>query len=146
MPDNPTANDPADVIDRWFELFNGHDSARWSECYAEDIVFEDVALQKTFKGREEMAEFMRVWVDACPDTLVERGDIIIAGDRAAVAWNGKGTLLGHFSHLPETAVRGSRIDNRGLSIMEFAENGLIRRQTDYYDVLNVLRQIGVIPG
>ncbi|MEU8266524.1 nuclear transport factor 2 family protein [Sphaerisporangium sp. NPDC049002] len=144
MTDNRPANDPADVIEKWFEYFNTYDCARWVECYAEDAVLEDIALQRTFKGREELVEFMRVWVDACPDTRIEKGDVILAGDRAAVPWNGLGTLLGHFPHLPETAVRGSRINNRGLSLMEFAENGLIKRQTDYYDVLAVLRQIGVV--
>ncbi|MEZ0071258.1 nuclear transport factor 2 family protein [Planotetraspora sp. GP83] len=138
-------NDPADTIEKWFATFNSYDAERWAECYTEDAVFEDIALRRTFKGRKELADFMRIWVEACPDTHVEMGEAVIADRRAAVPWNGTGTLLGNFPHLPESAARGSRIDNRGLSLMEFTEDGLIRRQTDYYDVLAVLQQIGVLP-
>ncbi|MCG5217681.1 nuclear transport factor 2 family protein [Streptosporangium sp. KLBMP 9127] len=144
MTDQPPAT-PATTLRKWFAYFNDHDSERWARCYTEDAVFEDIALGKTFKGRTELADFMRVWVDACPDTRVDMGEALISGNRAAVPWRGGGTLTGTFSHLPETAVRGSFIDNRALSLMEFDENGLIVRQTDYYDVLAVLRQIGVVP-
>ncbi|MFC7385364.1 nuclear transport factor 2 family protein [Sphaerisporangium rhizosphaerae] len=145
MTSTNTPDRPAEVIRRWFECFNTHDHVRFAECYTEDAVLEDIALGRTFKGREELAEFMRVWVEACPDTRCEPGEVILDGDRAAVPWNGTGTLLGTFPHLPDTAVKGSRIDNRGLSVMEFADNGLISRQTDYYDTMAILRQIGLIP-
>ncbi|GII77559.1 hypothetical protein Sru01_25410 [Sphaerisporangium rufum] len=135
----------AATVARCFAAFNDHDTDAYVRCFTDDGTLEDIALQQTFKGHAELAEFMDRWVAACPDTRVDLAEPIISGNRAAVPWLGLGTLTGHFPHLPATAVRGSRIENRGLSLMEFSDDGLVRRQADYYDIFAVLRQIGVVP-
>ena len=107
----------AATIARCFAAFNDYDTDRWARCYAEDAVFEDIALGRTWKGREDLADFMRTWLAACPDTHIELGEPIISGHRAAVPWRGGGTLEGSFEHLPDTAVRGSRIDKISRSLL-----------------------------
>jgi steroid delta-isomerase-like uncharacterized protein len=141
----PSRTPPATLVDRWLESFNRHDEVAFTECYSVAGVLEDVALGRFFKGRVELAEFMTVWVAACPDTRVELEKVLFTEQGAAVAWTGFGTLTGDFPHLPPNAVRGSRIEQRGLSLMEFDDDGLIKHQTDYWDFFTVLRQIGLIP-
>ncbi|HEV2783942.1 MAG TPA: nuclear transport factor 2 family protein [Actinophytocola sp.] len=133
------------LVDRWLDAFNSYDATAFAACYTEDAVLEDAALKRFFRGRTELAEFITVWVQACPDTYLKLEKVVIGDGGAAVAWTGVGTLSGTFPHLPPTAVRGSRIEQRGLSLMEFSETGLIKAQTDYWDSFTVLRQIGVIP-
>jgi steroid delta-isomerase-like uncharacterized protein len=145
MSSEQSPNDPATVIARCFDAFNRYDSDGYAACYTEDVVFDDTALRRTFKGRPELAEFMRDWLDACPDSWMDVGEVVIGDGRAAVAWTGTATLTGTSPYVPETAVRGSRIHQRGLSLMEFGPDGLIRHQTDYYDLVAILQQIGVLP-
>lgn len=140
-----SVNRPAEVIDRLFAAFNRYDATAFGACYSVDTVFEDTALRKFFHGRGAIEEFLRVWVAACPDSRIDVDEVIIGDGKAAAAWVGTGTLTGEFEHLPPTAVRGSTIRQRGLSVFEFDADGLIKRQTDYYDVLAILQQIGVLP-
>lgn len=146
MAVQPALDTPVRLIDRWIEAFNAYDVVAFGECYGVDAVLEDTALQRVFTGRDEVAGFMRNWLAACPDTGIELDEVVVGTGTAAVAWTGTGTLLGDFTHLPPGAVRGSRLTQRGVSIMRFGPDGLISSQTDYYDVLGVLRQIGLVPA
>jgi steroid delta-isomerase-like uncharacterized protein len=142
----PPGNQSATIVDRWSDAFNRHDAAAYVACYTEDAVFDDVALHRIFNGREELAEFFNEWDAASPDSRVDVERVLPIDGGVVVTWTGRGTLSGEFPHLPPTAVRGSRIDLRAVSILDLSPDGLIKRHTDYYDLFSLLRQIGVIPG
>ncbi|HVK21228.1 MAG TPA: nuclear transport factor 2 family protein [Actinokineospora sp.] len=133
------------LLFRLFDTFNRYDVEAFAACYAEDAVMHDVAIGKTFTGRAEIAEFLRVWLAASPDSHIEIGEPIVAGDRASVTWVGTGTLTGDFAHIPG-AVYGSTVNQRAVSVLRFDADGLIVEHFDYYDMFGLLRQMGIIPA
>ncbi|GGK91412.1 hypothetical protein Sme01_53720 [Sphaerisporangium melleum] len=142
----PPGHETVTIVDRWSTAFNRHDAAEYVACYAADAVFEDVGLHRIFHGRAELTQFFNEWDEASPDSRVDVERIMPTDGGAVVTWTGRGTLSGEFSHLSPTAVPGSRIELRAISVLEISADGLIQRHTDYYDVLTLLRQIGVVSG
>jgi steroid delta-isomerase-like uncharacterized protein len=142
----PPGNQTATIVDRWSNAFNSHDAAGYVACYTEDAVFKDIALHRTFNGREELFDFFTEWDGGSPDSRVDVDRVLPTDSGFVVTWTGRGTLSGDFSHLPPTAVRGSRIELPAVSILEITPEGLISSHTDYYDLFSLLKQIGVIPA
>ncbi|WP_436493810.1 ester cyclase [Actinokineospora sp. HUAS TT18] len=133
------------LVARLFDTFNSRDVEAFAACYAEDAVMRDMAIGKTFTGRAEIAEFLRVWLAASPDSHIAVGEPIVSGDRAAVTWNGTGTLTGDFAHIPG-AVYGSKVDQHAVTVLRFGPDGLIAEHFDYYDMFGLLQQMGIVPA
>ncbi|MGA6161591.1 nuclear transport factor 2 family protein [Amycolatopsis magusensis] len=133
-----------ELVERWATAFNNRDVDAYIACYTEDLIFEDVALHRNFHGRTELAAFFTEWDAASPQSRVDVDRVLPTETGAVVTWTGRGVLSGHFPHLPPTAVPGSRIDLRAISVLDVDPDGLIVRHTDYYDVFTLLQQIGVI--
>ncbi|GAB2735664.1 nuclear transport factor 2 family protein [Amycolatopsis magusensis] len=133
-----------ELVERWATAFNNRDVDAYVSCYTEDLIFEDVALHRTFHSRPELARFFTDWDAASPESRLDVDRVLPTETGVVVTWTGRGVLSGNFPHLPPTAVRGSRIDLRAISVLDIDPDGLIVRHTDYYDVFTLLQQIGVI--
>ena len=134
----PTAEE---VARSTIEAFKARDfdtvAANWSEEGVEDIVPLGI-----LRGRDEILENARGTYAVSPDLEVTIESIVADDRRAAVQWRGSGTFTGEpFNGIEPT---GARMELRFVEVMEI-EDGLIVRNTVYYDAAAIARQIGMMP-
>ncbi|OQD16942.1 hypothetical protein UE98_29335 [Burkholderia cenocepacia] len=111
--------------------------------FTDDIVYFDVPLLAEMKGKEELKNFAVAFFAAFPDVQFTRtSPPVVSGDRAAVTWRVTGTQKGQFLDVPAT---NKTMDVMGVSMMEF-KDGKIARNSDYWDMATLLRQIGHMPA
>jgi steroid delta-isomerase-like uncharacterized protein len=107
------------------------------EEYADDFV----AIGE-FRGKDAVRGFFRELFEAMPDfeLTIER---VVADDAAvAVKWHARGTFDG--GPFQEIQATGKAVQIRGVDFFEI-EDGLIRRNTVFYDGASFARQIGMLP-
>lgn len=130
------------VVNRHLAAENEH---RMKETLAElhpDCLFEDLPLERTYRGRAEAEIYYRTWWDAF--------DLTVKGERrhwsedgafmiAETWYNGihKGPFLDH----PATG-RPIRFP---LAVVIPFRDGLMAGERFYYDLSTLMRQIGVLP-
>jgi steroid delta-isomerase-like uncharacterized protein len=109
---------------------------------APDYVDDFIAIGE-FRGRDAVREFFRETFAALPDFAMTVDRIVADDSSAAVQWHMSGTFTGG----PFQGIRptGRRVDLRGVDVMEIAD-GLIQRNTIYYDGASFARQIGLLPA
>ena len=131
------------VVQRWADAWNAADPERMAALFTADGVYEDFAFQARFQGRDGVALWVSITTASIRDARVELVDAFRAGDRAAARWIFSGTDTGAFARdLPPT---GKSFSVPVASLFEL-EGRLIRRVGDYYNLADLLRQIGLPAG
>jgi len=77
------------VVERFNEAFNRHDTDALAPLLTDDTVFEDtspVPDGKRIEGKTAVVEFWRGWFERNPDAHFEAEEMIVSGDRAVVRW------------------------------------------------------------
>jgi steroid delta-isomerase-like uncharacterized protein len=133
---------PAEVARAAFDAVARRDAEGVAQYAAPEAVDDFVALGE-FKGREAIRAFFVEVFAAFPDFQMSV-DRIVADDTVAVAqWH----CEGNFTGAPFQGMRptGRHVALRGVDVIEVAD-GLIQRNTIYYDGASFARQIGLLPG
>jgi steroid delta-isomerase-like uncharacterized protein len=133
---------PEEVARAAFEAVAAHDLdailAQWSPEGVQDWVAVGV-----FRGHDEIRELFAGVFGATPDfqMIVER---VIGDDETAwVQWRSSGTFTGTpFMGLEPT---GRSVSLRGVDVMQI-EDGVIVRNTVYYDGAAFARGVGMLPA
>ena len=130
------------IVIEHVEAENARDMARVMRTYAEVAVFEDVPREVCFEGKEAIAASYQERFKAFPD-MVRTIDRMTTGDQGAVTEiTMSGVQKGVYAGLPpRPGVQSLRI------AAHFSVNpeGLITRETVYYDALTVAVDLGVLP-
>ncbi len=130
------------VVVEHVEAENARDMARVMRTYAEGAVFEDVPQARLFDGKAAIAASYQERFDAFP-TMVRTIERLTVGDDGAVTEiTMRGEQTGVYAGLPP------RPGEQVLRIAaHFAVNadGLIVRETAYYDQLAAAVELGVLP-
>jgi steroid delta-isomerase-like uncharacterized protein len=93
------------------------------------------------RGKKELNEFIKNTFVWSPDVKFEMKSFFSTGDRIASEWVMSGTHAGDVPGLPAT---GKSFSIRGASIIELRK-GKVSRQTDYYNLVSFLKQVGLLP-
>ena len=113
-------------------------SGRISEAianFAEEFRFKDHGIDLDFNEKERLAEFFQKTREFYPDSFRQADTILISGDRVAVEWTVRATLIEpSFSGLSRTVP----ISLQGVSMVR-TDNGKITDWADYYDGLTSRR-------
>jgi steroid delta-isomerase-like uncharacterized protein len=136
----------ADFAKRWVEAWNSHQPERLLELMTADIVYDDSSWPRTMRGHDDVRELLRSAWTAVPDLefrIAEGPFIVPEAAKAAIYWNGTGTFTGPLDP-PGFAPTGARIAFDGFDLLEFRD-GRVCRLRIVYDMLDVSRQIGVLP-
>ena len=133
-------------------LFDGYKKA-WNEGHVEaildyftdDCMYEDVALNRINRGKDELKRFAEEIYQAFPDFhLVDNGDVIVGPDgRYASEWTMTGT---HDGDLPGFPASHKTFSIRGISVGELDDSGKIKRNSDYWSLMELLAQVGALPA
>ena len=121
--------------------WNAHNTVKVLSFYTEDCIYEDLALGVVKKGKKELRDFIDESFTGFPDLKFEVGGCFFSTERACREWVMSGT---HTGDLPKLRATGRAISVRGVGISEVKEDK-ISHHTDYYNLLTLLRQLGVLP-
>jgi steroid delta-isomerase-like uncharacterized protein len=125
------------VVDRYLAALNAHDVDAIAACVAPDFVNEHTStLGTTRVGQDEYRAALPLFLRQFADLHYEPEDVIVDGDRAAVAYRMTAQWIDDGGTRHAIAIRG---------VFRFlVANGLIARRVDYWDSADFQRQ--VVPG
>ena len=143
------------MVDAAFEAINDQD---WDHLYGfhmDNVVMSVPDLPDPLKGREAVQERLQAWAEALPDLTWKRLRGFAQGDWVCVELVISGTHKGSLRHgldqgtletqkdgiIPAT---GRRIEIRGCVVYK-VEGGEISESHIYYDQLNLMKQLGLVP-
>jgi steroid delta-isomerase-like uncharacterized protein len=129
---------------QFVEAFNAHDELRMRELSAENEVFEapgDIRLE----GRDATVAYAMSWLNAFEDARIDVHDEHVAGDWVVQEFVFSGThtgpLLSPAGEIPPT---NRQLSGRGVQIFR-VEDGLVVDTRLYFDQVQVLTQLGLMP-
>jgi steroid delta-isomerase-like uncharacterized protein len=105
--------------------------------YAEHAIVEDSMYPEPFVGRAAIMGRKSVGMAAFPDVTINVTNRVVQGNQLTVEWVASGTHSGHFSGLAAT---GRTFSIPGVTVV-VREHGKIVRESIYYDVAEVHRQL-----
>jgi steroid delta-isomerase-like uncharacterized protein len=119
------------------ELFASGDLATLDRFFAPDVVSHDMPPGFP-QGVEGVRRFFQTFRDAFPDVTVRVDEVVVEGDRAAVATTIEGT---HTGELLGMAPTGRRVSVTGIDLVRVA-GGRIVEHRGLTDTVGLLRQLG----
>lgn len=125
--------------------FNAHDPAKIAALYSTTVVSGSpgpVGWEEEAGSAAIEASHTRLFA-AFPDMKWLSPRAWVAGDVAIQEWVSNATQTGDLGSMKAT---GKPTGIRGVSVYRFDEDGLIRRDSTYYDAATIARQTGAMPG
>lgn len=142
MASTDTTRDAAQLAADAFAAVDSRDVDRVAALWHDDIAEEFLALGLTVNGKAALRGFFTELFTAVPDLRMEVLRITSEGDVAWIHWRMTGTHTGGpYQGIEPT---GRSLDLQGADCMEFAD-GLLLRNTVFYDSTSFARQVGMLP-
>jgi steroid delta-isomerase-like uncharacterized protein len=129
-------------FDTYLDAWNAHDAAAVARHMADDAVYEDVALGRVLHGPSEIASFVEEATATSSDFRFETVSLFISGHDFANEWVMLGTNDRGRPGVPATG-RSFRV--RGASVGRLDARGRIAENRDYYNLVELLTQLGAMP-
>jgi steroid delta-isomerase-like uncharacterized protein len=129
-------------FDIYLDAWNAHDSAAVASHMADDAIYEDVALGRVLHGPSEIASFVEEATRSSSDFRFEVVSLFTAGNDYANEWIMLGT---NDRELPGVPATGRSFRVRGASIGKLDASGRIVENRDYYNLVELLTQLGLLP-
>ena len=128
------------------EAFNASDWERTKELMTPDYVYNEVGTQRRIQGPEEVVAALQGWKETMPDAKGTVTNAFASGNTVTlqVTWEAThtGPLEGPMGTIPAS---GKRQVTPAAWILTF-EGEKIKESHHYFDMLNLLAQIGALPG
>lgn len=137
-PMTPTAVPP--IVAHWAAAWETGDGAAMAALFTEDGLYEDLAFEGYSKGREQTGQWVAITVDTLTEIRAEITGAQEAGDRIGFEWVFSGRQTGPL--FPDIAPSGREFRVRATTTFVM-DGDLIRRDSDYYNLATVFRQLGL---
>ena len=111
------------------------------EILSTDYVYREPTVGEK-RGRAGFRELVTMYRNAFPDVKLTIDEQIAEGDKVVTRWSATGT---HRGELFGTAPTGKQVRVQGIIVSRIA-NGKIVEETEVYDALGMLRQLGAVPA
>jgi steroid delta-isomerase-like uncharacterized protein len=136
---------PRETVHAVVAAFNAHDLSTLAGFFTPDVVIVSPDT-KEVKGREQATEWERSLMDTFPDAMMEIAASYDSGDTVVLEWVFRGTNTGPLQlpsgeTLPAT---GKQVSVRGVDISTI-ENGAVASLHAYWDQLELMTQLGLMP-
>jgi len=129
-------------FDNYLDAWNAHDSTAVARYMADDAIYEDVALGRVLRGPSEIASFVEEATRSSSDFRFEEVSLFMAGNDYANEW----VMLGTNDRArPGAPATGRSFRVRGASIGRLDTSGRIIENRDYYNLAELLTQLGLLP-
>jgi steroid delta-isomerase-like uncharacterized protein len=134
-----------DVLRKTLEAFSSADWKTYKAQLKENAVYEEEPTGRRAEGREAIIKLVEPWRRAFSDVQATIKEVIASGDALVVEleWSGTqdGPLVGPFGTIPPSGRKGKL---PAVQVVRF-DSGQIRELRHYFDLLSMLRQLGVAP-
>lgn len=130
---NPDANQ---LLDQFRQAYLARDAEKLLALYADDATFEDVIQQKTHQGKEALRESFTQLLAVHTQIGLEDLRRVVSGNQAVWEVRYSGAIAGDMLG----AAEDQEYSIRAVLLFRF-ENGKIRSQTDYLDVISLKKQL-----
>ena len=137
---------PREAADGFGDAYNAHDLAKMRDYLRPDVLFV-VPDAGELKGPDQVLGYMKAYFNAFPDAKLEPVASYDVGHTTIDEWIFRGTHTGPLV-LPngETiAPTGRRVSVPGIDIETFDDEGLLLGDRAYFDQLDFLIQLGLMP-
>jgi steroid delta-isomerase-like uncharacterized protein len=133
----------AEIRDLSDAMFNEKAYDRIADGYAEDIVMHNVPQGEDVEGIEAFEEWVRANHEAFPDFHVDIEDVVVGEEKTVTQYVATGTHEGPLPWL-DIEPTGEEVEFRGTTVHRM-EDGKAVEAWWYYDRLELLQQLGVVP-
>ena len=130
------------VIESIVPHWNSGELTKLLTHYNDDIVFVNMAMDERYDGKEAVKKFLAHVFNALPDLELDVTRRVPKGKYVGEEYHIRGHHRGEFFGIPPT---GKFVDIRCVSMVELRD-GKFKEDHFYFDVLNVLRQMGLAPS
>ena len=143
-PATPPAGLPAPLAG-WVAAWEAQplEAAPIAAAYTEDAIYEEVATGVSLSSREEIEAYLTGFFAAFSDGRADVETAFAIEDQAAATWTFTGRYTNQLPGFPPPG--GQAVTFSGASILELRD-GMIERETQYWDVYGILVQLGAVPG
>ncbi len=111
------------------------------EIVSKDYVYREPTVGEK-RGRAGFQELTTMYRTAFPDAKMTVEEQFAENDRVVTRWTATGTHRGELFGTPPT---GKPVHVQGVVVSRIA-NGKVVEETEIYDALGMLRQLGVVPA
>lgn len=130
-----------DTVRRLVDILDSGDLSRLDEVCHEDMTYRMNAAD-AYPGLDAFRQGIDTTHEVFPDLRVSLDELIVDGDRAHMTYTLAGTHEGEYMGIPPS---GQRVEHRASALLVF-EDGKVAEQTDYFDWLHFLDQLGAVAG
>ena len=128
---------------RFYELINSGDLDQFVGLLAEDFV-EHEETPVPGSGREAVKQLFTMMQSAAfPNMRWENQEVLVDGDRAVARVQFNATNDGEFMGMPAT---GKNVSIQVIDVIRFSEDGLAREHWGVLDMMDLMQQLGAVPG
>jgi len=122
--------------------WNRRDVGAILEHYDDAIVWRNMAMRETYRGKGEVGAFLADLFAAVPDLQMRITRRIPRGSLVAEEYTLRGTHLGTLFGIPAT---GCSVEVHAVSFVEMRA-GRLAEDHFYFDVTGILQQLGLFPS
>ncbi len=133
-------NSNEQLLAKYPDAWTKRDVEKVLTYFHEDCVYEDPTLGVIKNGKEGVREFFHEVFSMQPDFHLEYSDYFATDTRGASIWTITNTWNGEFHGVDVT---GKKVKFIGTTMFEF-KDGLILRNTDYWDLTPLMIQLGTL--
>ncbi len=126
------------VLQQWSDAFNAHNVDKLVTLFTKDGAHEDVATGTFVKGPTQLKAFLQGMFMGIPDLHIDIVNCWVQGEHGAIEWILNGTDAGLFK-------TGKKFSFRGTTLLDM-DGSLFARTVDYYDLVTIMRQVGLMPA
>ena len=126
----------------WLDALNAHDVEGVLACFTEDAVFTEVGTGQVARGRDELRAMTQGFFATFSDLHIERTSAVTDGTMLAHEFTMSGV---HSGSAPGFEATGKSFSLPGAIVAQLRD-GLISRATEYWNMADLLTQVGVLPG
>ncbi|MBS1895289.1 MAG: ester cyclase [Actinobacteria bacterium] len=125
---------------RFYDAINAGDVEAMGAFIAEDYVEHELASGRANTKAATLEAFRRNFT-AFPDWRMELHEMLPSGDKVVIRASVSGTHEAEFMGIPAT---GTRMETGGIDILGFGDDGLVHEHWGVFDVITLMRQLGVV--
>ncbi|MEZ0365891.1 nuclear transport factor 2 family protein [Mycobacterium sp. pUA109] len=129
-----------ELLTRYWNAFAAKDVQSAIACFTDDVSYEDLAIQQIHHGKDAVQAFWHLYFDAAGESFKALPESLVVDEQSySFEWTVSGVIEGSFGIFNDS---GQSFTIRGIST-GVVRDGLIAHNRDYWNLADVLRQIGV---
>jgi len=112
--------------------------------FTDDAVYVEGGMHNDYEGLPEVLRFFRFMLTFSADSTIEFRDVMHDEEQFVAEWVWSGTADGPLKLGPDVLpAAGKQYAVEGVAVCRFGEDGKVAYHKDYYNVLDLVGQLGL---